>query len=148
MRPYKVATKGTLVCSVRLAPLRGDTPGLRARLIHQVMGDPRRIGFFSFEDPVSISTENEFTLRIADGRAARRPENCWTLPPRPASGVGNSRRNIMGTQHPESAKKKSFRFDRRGCRCCCCSKFKLRLQVRHAIRRADHAISGYLRLRN
>lgn len=50
------------------------------------------------------------------------------------SRMENSRRNIMGTQASESAKKKSFHFDRGETGCC--PKFKLRLQVRHAIRRA------------
>lgn len=116
----KVASKGALV------PLKRSAK-VRARLIHQVMGDPRRRAL-SWRI-LRASTENEFTLRITDRRPGRSEIAGHSL-----SQVENSRRNIMGTQASESAKKKSFHFDRGETGCC--PKFKLRLQVRHAIRRA------------
>lgn len=49
-----------------------------ARLIHQVMGNPRRRASL-LRRILRVSTENEFTLRFIADRRPGRFENCWTF---------------------------------------------------------------------
>jgi len=111
----KVASKGALV------PLKRSAK-VRARLIHRVMGDPRRraLSEGSCKHLPKTSSRCESPT---DDRAASKIAGLSL------SRMENSRRNIMGTQ-AESAKKKSFHFDRGETGY---PKFKLRLQVHHAI---------------
>jgi len=105
---------------------------IRVRLIHQVMGD-LFVGLTP-ENPAA-STENEFTLRIAD----RRPdcsENCWTF----AFSSGEQSAKHYG--HASIGIQKEIFPFRSGWDC---PKFKLRLQVHHAIRRVI-TLSNFLSL--
>jgi len=107
-----------------LVPLKRSAK-VRARLIHRVMGDPRRraLSEGSCKHLPKTSSRCESPT---DDRAASKIAGLSL------SRMENSRRNIMGTQ-AESAKKKSFHFDRGETGY---PKFKLHLQVHHAIRYA------------